>query len=253
MGEIQDKEKIAELCGAIIGDGWIQSDRRCFFIVGDPLEDKEYYDKYLSNIFKEILIDVKPKEFPYWKVYGIGIYKKEIIKRIVNWGLPTGKKVETAKIPDWIKKANKKVKISFIRGFFDTDGSIFCQRDYAKYAKEFNKKYHTKIRLRMSGISEGLINQIEKMNLEVGFNLRKRIIKRGFKNNRNNKDVFILEMNKISNIVKFFEELKPSNPKHITKYMVWKKFGFCPPYTKINQRKDILKKKVNPYKLYGQG
>ena len=37
MGKIQDKEKIAELVGAIIGDGWIQSNEQNFFIAGDPL------------------------------------------------------------------------------------------------------------------------------------------------------------------------------------------------------------------------
>ncbi len=54
MGESQDS-KIAELCGAIMGDGWIQENESGFFIAGDPEEDKEYYDEHLSQLINKIL------------------------------------------------------------------------------------------------------------------------------------------------------------------------------------------------------
>ena len=63
-------EKIAELCGATMGDGWICSSEKSFFLAGDPSEDKDYYDEHISKLIKEILnIDINPKFFHYWKVY----------------------------------------------------------------------------------------------------------------------------------------------------------------------------------------
>jgi len=250
MGEIQDKKKSSEICGAIIGDGWIQSNERGFFLAGDPLEDKDYYDNHISKIFKDIISPVKPKEFPYWKVYGISLYKKELIKKLISLGLPKGKKVNSAFIPRWIMKSNKTIVKAFIRGLFDTDGCIFFQKDYTKYAKDFNKKYHTKARIRISSISFNLIDQIFELFNRLNYRVTKRKIKRGFSNNRNNNDVYILEMNEIKGIDRFFVELQPGNQKHLTKYRVWKKFGFCPPNTTLKQRKEILKNKINPYRLY---
>ncbi len=252
MGGIQDKEKIAELCGAIIGDGWIQSNEQCFFIAGDPDEDREYYDLHLTKIFREILIPVKPRDFPYWGVYGIGIYKKEIIKRLLKFDISKGKKVKTAKVPRWIINSNKRIIKSFLRGFFDADGSIFCQKDYTKYANEFNSKYHAKIRLRISSISLELIEQMYQLCNKCQFQCVKRTIKRGRIYGRNCNDVHIIEINHLKSIKRWFEELKPSNPKHNTKYLIWKKFGFCPPHTKIAQRKEILKNSLNPYLFYKQ-
>ncbi len=136
---------------------------------------------------------------------------------------------------------------------FDTDGSIFCQKDYTKYADDFNSKYHTKARIRIGLISGKLIDQTYKLCKENKFRCIKRIKKRGFSYHRNCSDVHILEINEIDSINRWFRELIPSNQKHLTKYKIWKKFGFCPPKTTLAQRKDILKNRLDPYKLYEQG
>jgi len=252
MGEIQDyKEKIAELCGAITGDGWIQSNESGFFLAGDPKEDKEYYDCHIAPLVRKILCNTKPKPFPYWSVYGISIYNKRSIKKLLEWGLPKGKKVNSAEVPKWIMNSHKLIIYSFIRGLFDTDGTIFCQKDYTKYANEFNAKYHTKIRLRFSTVSLKLANQIHSLLKRLRFRVVKRMLKRGcIQYGRNNSDVYIIEINELKSINNFFKNLKSNNPKHITKYKIWKKFGFCPPNTTIKQRKDILKNRINPYRLY---
>jgi hypothetical protein len=138
-------------------------------------------------------------------------------------------------------------------GSLDADGCIFCQKDYTKYANDFNSKYHSKIRLRISSISKTLIDQLFILCKKHGFRCVKRTLKRGFAYHRNCSDAHILEINEIKSIHRWFKELSPSNPKHTTKYLIWKKFGFCPPCTTIQQRKDILKNKLNPYYLYKQG
>lgn len=250
MGKIQDKEKISEICGAIIGDGWIQSNERNFFLAGDPVEDKDYYDIHLSRLFKEVLTSVKVKSFPYWKVYGISIHNQNLIRKLLGWGLPKGKKTHIVRVPRWIKDSEDKIKKAFLRGLFDTDGCVFCQKSYGKYNNEFDLNYHSKIRLRITSVSQKLIEDIFLLCEKLGLRVTKIKINGGFKHNRNCSDVYLLNINEMNSIKRWFVEIKPSNNKHTTKYLVWKKFGFCPPYTTIEQRKDILKKKVNPYDLY---
>jgi len=242
-------EKIAELCGAITGDGWICSTEKSFFLAGDMSEDKDYYDDNIAKIVNEIFnIKILPKKYPYWKVYGIGVHKKNLVKKLLNYGLKKGKKVDTAFVPEWIL-SNRIYFFNFMRGLFDTDGSVFCQKDYTKYASDYNSQYHVNIRLRIVSISSVLINQIYNKLNEYNFKCSKRVLKRGFKFNRNNHDAYVLELN--SNWVKeFFRKIKPSNPKHTTKYQIWEKFGFLPPKTTLLQRKEIIKNKLSPYKFY---
>lgn len=253
MGKIQENEKLAELCGAIIGDGWIQSNEQNFFLAGDPIEDKEYYDKHISKIITELIAPVKPKHFPYWQVYGIGIYNKSIIKKLLALEIPKGKKAKTALVPSWIINSNEKVIKSFLRGLFDADGCVFCQKAYGKYNNEFDLNYHSKIRLRITSISSQLIEDVFLLCKKIGLRITKIKIKGGFRYNRLCNDVHILNINELKSIERWFKEIKPSNSKHTTKYLVWKKHGFCPPYTTIKQRKDILKKNINPYDLYVRG
>lgn len=250
MGKIQGKEKLAEFFGAMIGDGWIQTNEKGLFLTGNPIEDKEYYDNKITPLVNELIAPVKPKNFPYWKVYGIGIYKKEIIKELLNQGLSKGKKVEIVSIPSWIIHSNNDIKRAFIRGIFDTDGCIFMQKDYTKYANKFNTTHHTKSRIRITSISKKLIKEISFLLNSLNFRHTVRGREGGFRHNRNNSSSYFIEINSIQDIHRFFKEIKPNNPKHITKYLIWKKFGFCPPKTTISQRKDILKNAFSPYSLY---
>lgn len=250
MGKIQDTEKIAELCGAIVGDGWIQNNEKSFFVAGDPSEDKEYYDGRLSKLFEELLESSKPKEFPYWKVYGISIHKKYLIQKILSWEIQKGKKCGVAKIPKWIYNGTEKTIKSFLRGLFDADGSVFCQKSYGKYNNKFDKKYHSKIRLRITSVSKQLIEEVFYLCEKIGLRVTHIKLEGGWKHNRNCSEVHILNINEMKSIGRWFEEISPSNPKHTTKYLIWKEFGFCPPWTTISQRKEILKKNLDPYSFY---
>lgn len=52
------------------------------------------------------------------------------------------------------------------------------------------------------------------------------------------------------NVKRWFELIGSKNPKHITKFQIWKEFGFCPPYTTLEDRKKILKAELNPNIYY---
>jgi uncharacterized protein (UPF0333 family) len=55
--------------------------------------------------------------------------------------------------------------------------------------------------------------------------------KKGFKSNRNVNDSYALEIGKKSEVEKWIKIIGTSNPRHKTKFDIWKKFGHLPPRT----------------------
>jgi hypothetical protein len=53
-----------------------------------------------------------------------------------------------------------------------------------------------------------------------------------------------------SDILKWIREISFRNSKHATKVKIWKQFGFCPPYTTLQQRTNILNGNLNLLTVY---
>ena len=242
--------EIAEICGAFIGDGWIESRKTSLYITGDKTEDKPYYDNHLVKLFSKNISKIKPKAFPYWNVYGLALYKRKQIEELLELGLIPGKKNNKVRIPKWIiNSKNKKILCSVLRGIFDTDGSFFCKKDYGKWKKEYRKLHHCQPRISIKVVSKYLIKDIiilvDKLGLEYNN-------PNPWKSKRSNElEVYTFEINSLGSIKKWFEKIvKPANEKHKTKYEIWKKFGFVPPFTSLEERKKILIGEINPDKYY---
>tara|TARA_Y100000310_G_C20693181_1_gene823727 strand:- start:216 stop:971 length:756 start_codon:yes stop_codon:yes gene_type:complete len=234
---------IAEILGAFIGDGWIQSDQKALYVVGNLTEDKDYFDLFLAPLFSRCFNSVIPKKFPYWKVYGIGIYKKNIIENALNLGFQKGNKSLTVKIPQqYIKSKNKEIHKSIIRGIFDTDGCFWCERSRAKTSTIWKQTHRYHPELCITSCSKELLNQICKLldNLDIESKISQKS-KKGFKHGRNINDSFVLRIRKINEIKKWFKIIGTNNPKHKTKYLVWEKLGHLPPYTTLEERKLFLR------------
>jgi intein/homing endonuclease len=248
---MQKSKEIAEICAAIIGDGWIESSEKGLYLTGHPIDDKEYYDFHMAPLFTKNFIKVKPKLYPYWKVYGFGTYKKKIITRMINLGVKKGHKANTVTFPNWIF-SKKEFMISALRGIFDTDGNFHCKKCYGKYDNKFRKKYHCQPRILINSTSKRLIFQI--IHIMKKLELHPERIKtreKNFSGGKNNKESYFVKLNKLNEIKLWFEELKlSSNKKHISKYLVWKRFGFCPPMLTPSQRENILSNKICPHSYY---
>ena len=244
-------EKIAEICGAFIGDGWIENRGGSCYLAGHQLEDKEYYDSYIVHLFNEALSEVKPKLYPYWRVYGVGIHKKEVIRKLIQLGVEKGKKVYSAQIPEWVMSAQNSIKIGFLRGLFDTDGNFHCKKCYGKYDNDFRKRYHCQPRIVFVSVSKKLMEQTIELLSQLDLHPESMKARKGSLNNGNRRQSYIVKLNRLDEMKLWFEELKLSaNPKHITKYLIWKKFGFIPPRTTIEERRNILKGERDIYSYY---
>ena len=244
--------QIAEILGAFIGDGWIEKRGTALYITGDSTEDKPYYDFILAPMFSRVFTKVLPRHFPYWQVYGLVTYKQEVILKAKALGFQDGKKVRLAKIPDDIlSSGNKKVMAAVLRGIFDTDGSFFCGRARGKQDCEWRKKHHCCARIEIKVVSKVLIDNIKRASEYLGIRSPPiKTTKAEFRNNKNNSEAYSFVVNRKESIKKWFELVKPHNPKHLTKYQIWKKFGFIPPYTKLRDRRAILNGELNPEEYY---
>jgi hypothetical protein len=234
--------EIAEILGAFIGDGWIESDKDALYIAGSPTEDKQYYDKHLSELFSKHFDEVKPKAFLYWKVYGIVTYKKKAINKAINLGFQVGPKSSVAKIPDSIiHSRNEEVIKSVLRGIFDSDGSFWCEKTRSKTSNEWLKTHNHHPELRITSCSRTLLEQIQV--LLNSLDIKSKIVQKntkGFKHGRNINDSYALNIRKKEEIKNWFRIIGTNNPRHRTRYEVWKKLGHLPPKTTIKERLDIL-------------
>ncbi|MBS3172708.1 hypothetical protein J4438_03995 [Candidatus Woesearchaeota archaeon] len=244
-------DEVAEIIGAHIGDGWIESRGNALYIAGHKEDDKDYYDNHLCPLFSKYFSKVKPRNFDYWSVYGFNLYKKEIIDKIIELGVKKGKKTLIVEFPSWIF-FKKEFMIGALRGLFDTDGNFHCKKCYGKYDNNFRKKYHCQPRIEIVSTSKQLIIQVENILREIGFHPGMIMIKKANnKNGKNNSESYKIRIDRLNEIKKWFEELKlSSNPKHISKYYIWREFRFCPPKLTPEERKQILINKIDPYFYY---
>ncbi len=148
--------EIAELLGALAGDGFIGNygKRKQQFIIqfaGHAKQDRKYLE-YLAIILKKI----NPKIHIGYRFRGNAmwrtIYSKElfhILKEEFNF--PVGKKGDYLQIPPKIKEKDQLIR-KFIRGVFDTDGCLYydCRKAY--------KTPYPRIRLEI--ISQKLFKEI---------------------------------------------------------------------------------------------
>ena len=63
-------------------------------------------------------------------------------------------------------------------------------------------------------------------------------------------DIHAIEIRGPARIEGYMNNVGFNNPAQHSKYLVWKKFGFCPVRSSIKQRKLILQNNLNPYSFY---
>ncbi len=255
---VKRNENTAELVGLSFGDGGLtsrkNSKRMRFQLRGDLREERENYDLYIAPLFnKEIMIPLFNRTVGFvfnkrMNFYGISVESVKIEPYLNFLGIPSGVKNEL-NIPDWIKNDILYAK-RFIRGLIDTDGSISCQRNYSIK----NNKYHTQIRITLVSTSHNLIKEVcELLNwfgFKFVFDTREARIetKDGFPRQK----TYRIKICGGVQVNKWFNEIDSKSQKHITKYQVWQKFGFCPPFTTVEDRKKMLKNDLSPYDYYAR-
>ncbi len=192
---IEPSEKLAEIVGIMLGDGNIYGKQYAVRICGHMEKDKCYLLNHVKPLFKEVF-GTELKEYYHKSVNELILYaySKFVVVNMEKYGLLEGnKKNNGSRIPYWILKNDSYTKCC-IRGLFDTDGSVFINRN--------------KIKIELSSAIEPLRNSIVNAMKLLGF-------EKGWTKSKGSVKTYGLyskvDTEKFINIINF------NNPKHKNK------------------------------------
>jgi len=178
--------KLAEFFGIMLGDGHI-SKYQIMVCLGTKEEDYvRYVQKLLESLFS-VEAKVIHNKKGYWTTY---LGSADAVDWALREGLVGNKVKYQVGVPSWI--FSKKVYMeAFLRGFFDTDGSVY------------------KLRF---GIQISFCNH----SLPILHALHEMLCKLQYKPSKvGSWSVYITRR---SDVERFFKEAKPSNVKHVERY-----------------------------------
>ena len=169
--------------------------------------------------------DVKAKQCKDSNKSVLNVCSKVIATFKQNIGLSVGKK-NLKDLPEFIKQDNRLI-INCIRGIADTDFSLY-------FTKNENGRYSEPAILCAMN-NKKLIQNLAKYLENIGFKVS---IKLNINRKRNGKNLIEHRIGIYGrkNLEKWMNLIGFSNPKHFTKYQMWKKFGYCEPKTRTYER-----------------
>ncbi len=204
-------KELAEEVGWHVGDGSMNyynnkgKLRGIYQLRGHIEDDKPHYVERVKPIFKLLYdIDISLRKMPSTRVFGFQIWNDDLIRFKQKLGLPLGKKFDIS-IPSLFFE-NKDLKISIIRGLFDTDGGIYLEKK--------NKKLYP--RMEMRTISIKLSEQLLQILSELGFRVTRH--SELFNKDAKRQRAYVISIRGVKMFHKFIENIRPKNPKHIKKY-----------------------------------
>lgn len=120
--------ELAEFFGIMLGDGHISR----FQVIVSLGTKEEVYAKYVSKIMKGLFggvpkISMRKSDYKQKKYRDVYLGSIEIVSWLKKEGLVNNKVQSQVDVPKWIMK-KKSFMMAFLRGFFDTDGSIYKLR-----------------------------------------------------------------------------------------------------------------------------
>jgi len=236
--------ELAHLMGIQLGDGsMVFNEKNYDYWVGYSghlTEEFGWYMDYLAQLLNglfNICVSIQEDRRPKRSMIRLYFRSKAILTFLHGvLGLPLGDKKGHG-IPQIIKNSNLKIKQNFLKGLADTEFSI----RFSNKTKDGKHKYPV---ISYGAASTLLAKEVNNLLKEFGF---KTYSKFNISIKLNNKyfTTNIIYLNGKGNLKKWFKLIGFTSPKHLTKYKVWKRYGFCPPKTTLKQREQILKGKLN--------
>jgi DNA-binding transcriptional regulator WhiA len=184
-------EEEFEILGIMFGDGCLSKTERSvqITITGNKFDDRTYLLKHVRPLFHSVFgLELTSRDRHGENTMDLYRYSKDVALTLHSWGMPIGLKKLENLTPKLAVTAS-----AFIRGVFDTDGSVY--RKYGPYAQ-----------VQFKTVSKALMSFIrDKMTT---FGLHATRIRPDETKHR-----FLLCRQE--EVETFFRLVKPSNPKHI--------------------------------------
>ncbi|MBI2629640.1 hypothetical protein HYW76_00910 [Candidatus Pacearchaeota archaeon] len=238
-------KELCEAMGMFAADGSMQENHICMW--GNISEDRDYYDKIICPLFSHICKkEIKAHDKKSNSVYGFYICNKETIKLFRSMGFTRNKTYDVKMPPIILKSDNKKFYSSFVRGFADCDGFISFMKRRGKYVL-FKRKFHTYPRIMIKIASKDMIRDLSYVLNKMSIRHTKYTY---YPKKINLSPMHTIEIRGNERVNKYMNEVGFNNLNQYSKYKIWKKFGFCPSNTTIQQRNLILQGELNPKSFY---
>lgn len=130
-------EDLAEFCGVMLGDGHISLAQ---IIITVNIKTDSNYVPYLQDLLEHLFSFrprvTAPKDGD--SVVDIYLTSADLVRKLRDIGLYSSNKVkDQVSVPDWIFR-NPNFQRGFLRGFFDTDGSIYRLKHFDAVQMSFN-------------------------------------------------------------------------------------------------------------------
>lgn len=178
--------ELAELFGILLGDGHISRFQVIITLGSQESEYAQYVQTILEIIFK-CQARIGKRATGHFSVY---VSSVELAAWLTKMGLVNHKVRQQVDVPMWIQR-NAKFSARFIRGFIDTDGSIYKLR-YGLQISFTNK-------------SLPLLHSLQKMLRALGYTPS--VV-----------SAYRVYLTKKNDVERFFREIQPANTKHQRRY-----------------------------------
>jgi len=205
---MQLDEQIAEVVGALIGDGCLSEyqtragRRRQEIAFTGNITDFDYYENFIRPSIRSrfgVAGRLFTRDNNSTRYH---IMNREAFGFFAGLGIPIGKKGRKLEIPTKIL-ADRQLSIACIRGIWNTDGSIY--RRYTKIYPGQKRIYDKYLVMQLKMISERVVRQTKEILNSNGIQTS------GITKNSGQ---FVLRIGKQSEINRYFELVGFSNPHH---------------------------------------
>jgi hypothetical protein len=184
-------EQESEILGILFGDGSLSRTERSVLITvtGNKIDDRSYLLEHVKTLFLKVFELELTSRYRYGE-NTMDLYRqsKRVAAILHSWGMPFGLK----KLEDLTPKLEV-IPSAFIRGVFDTDGSVY--RKYGPYAQ-----------VQFKAVSKSLMSFIREHLVTLGFHPTRL---------RPDETKFRFSLCRQNEVDAFFKIVSPTNPKHL--------------------------------------
>src|SRR5712691_10993426 len=184
-------EQESEILGILFGDGCLSITERSvqITITGNKIDDENYLLGHVRALFlKAFDLELTSRYRHGENTMDLYRHSKKVASVLHSWGMPFGLKKLDVLVPKLQVIPN-----SFIRGVFDTDGSVY--RKYGPYAQ-----------IQFKAVSEDLMSFIREHLVALGLHPTRL---------RPDETKYRFSLCRQNEVDTFFRLVSPTNPKHL--------------------------------------
>jgi intein/homing endonuclease len=184
-------EQESEILGILFGDGCLSRTEGSILITitGNKVDDEKYLLGHVRALFLKVFdLELTSRYRHNENTMDLYRHSKKVASILRSWGMPLGpKKLEA------LRPKQEVIPVAFIRGVFDTDGSVY--RKYGPYAQ-----------IQFKAVSKSLMSFIRGRLVALSFHPTRL---------RPDETKFRFSLSRQNEVDAFFRTVSPMNPKHL--------------------------------------